>query len=205
VAATGAKVKLPGGIWLDDSTNLYFADTGNHRIRRVDAATGSITTVAGSGSGGYAGDGGPALSASLKSPADVCLDASNSLYIADTGNHVVRRVDAATGTITTFAGNGLAEFSNDGRLATLAGLYSPGGVGVDASLNVYIADTGNHRIRKVDAATQKISTLAGKGYGDPLYVAGYPKDGSLAKDAYLLYPAAMWTNPKATAASITRR
>src|SRR5207247_45886 len=105
-AATSASLNFPTGVALDASGNLYIADTDNHRIRKVAAATGIITTVAGNGSLGFAGDGGAATSALLKSPTGVALDASGNLYIADQVNHRIRTVGAATGIITTVAGNG---------------------------------------------------------------------------------------------------
>src|SRR5207245_494427 len=139
----------PSGVALDASGNLYIADQNNSRIRKVDAATGIITTVAGNGIPDFAGDGGAATSASLNYPTGVALDASGNLYIADETNHRIRKVAAATGIITTVAGNGDATFAGDGGAATSASLSSPTGVALDASGNLYIADYSNQRIRKV--------------------------------------------------------
>src|SRR5439155_1235711 len=139
----------PAGVALDASGNLYIADYSNYRIRKVAAATGIITTVAGNGSLGFAGDGGAATSASLTTPAGVALDASGNLYIADYDNYRIRKVDAATGIITTVAGNGSIGFAGDGAAATSASLYNPDAVALDASGNLYIADHDNHRIRRV--------------------------------------------------------
>src|SRR5439155_378767 len=136
-------------------------DWGNQRIRKVAAATGSITTVAGNGNATFAGDGGAATSASLFNPVGVALDASGNLYIADSGNNRIRKVAAATGIITTVAGNGSSAFVSDGGAATGASLNDPAGVGLDASGNLYIADTNNQRILKVAAATGIITTVAG--------------------------------------------
>src|SRR5438445_557628 len=160
-AATSASLNFPEGAALDTRGNLYIADYDNHRIRKVAAATGIITTVAGNGSPGFAGDGGAATSASLFRPTGVALDASGNLYVADQDNYRVRKVAAATGIITTVAGNGSPTFAGDGGAATSASLNSPTGVALDASGNLYIADTGNHRIRKVAATTGVITTVAG--------------------------------------------
>ena len=124
----------------------------------MDAATGVITTVAGDGTSGSSGDGGPATSASLNTPIGVAVDASGNLFIADTGNNRIRRVDAATGVITNVAGDGTSGFSGDGGPATSATLNLPHGVTVDASGNLYIADTGNDRIRKVEAVASAVPT-----------------------------------------------
>ena len=165
---------------VDASGNLYIADTGNNRIRKV-SATGIITTVAGNGSAGYSGDGGPATSAQLDGPEGVAVDGSGNLYIADTCNNRIRKV-SATGIITTVAGNGSAGYSGDGGPATSAQLSLPAGVAVDGSGNLYIADSGNNRIRKV-SATGIITTVAGN--GSP----GYSGDGGPATSAQLNQPA----------------
>src|SRR5438093_580860 len=147
--ATIANLNSPAGVAVDSSGNLYIADLGNERIRKIAAATGIITTVAGNGVLGFAGDGGAATSASLNSPDSVALDASGNLYIADQSNHRIRRVAAATGIITTVAGNGINTFAGDGGAATSASLNHPDRVALDASGNLYIADQRNNRIRKV--------------------------------------------------------
>ncbi|HXN22335.1 MAG TPA: hypothetical protein VOA41_06285 [Candidatus Dormibacteraeota bacterium] len=155
---------LVSGVALNASGNLFIADPGNHRVRRLDAATGIITTVAGNGEGSFSGDGGPATGAGLAGPSGVSVDASGNLFIADSFDHRIRRVDAATGVITTVAGNGTPGFSGDGGAATAASFYEPSGVAVDASGNLYIADIYNSRIRRVDAATGIITTVAGNGF-----------------------------------------
>ena len=132
-AATGApptarSLAFPRGVALDSADNLYIADTSNSRIRKVDAASGVITTVARNGSSGFGGDGGPANSAQLSSPFGVALDSADNLYIADTSNNRIRKVDAASGVITTVAGNGSSGFSGDGGPANSAQLgLSPRG------------------------------------------------------------------------------
>jgi sugar lactone lactonase YvrE len=134
---------------VDAAGNLVIADQNNSRIRRVDAATGVITTVAGNGVAGYAGDGGPAASASLAYPHGVAVDAAGNLFVADLNNNRVRKVDAATGVITTVAGNGVPGYAGDGGPAIAAALDSPFGLAADAAGNLFIADTANERVRKV--------------------------------------------------------
>ena len=126
--------------------NLYIADSGNNRIRKVDT-NGIITTVAGKGGLGYSGDGGAATNAGLNTPYAVALDALGNLYIADSGNNRIRKVDT-NGIITTVAGNGSYGYSGDGGAPTNASLHGPCGVALDALGNLYIADTSNNRIRE---------------------------------------------------------
>ena len=159
--ATHASFFNPSGVAADNAGNVYIADSMNNRIRKVDSA-GTISTVAGNGSVGFTGDGGPATSASLWTPLDVAVDSAGNLYIADSGNNRIRKVNTA-GVITTVAGGApVPGFSGDGGQAVGAGLFLPGGVTVDPSGNLYIADIGNNRIRKVNAAGT-ISTVAGNG------------------------------------------
>jgi len=158
-AATNALLRNASGLALDSLGNLYIADTANHRIRRVDAATGFITTFAGNGTATFAGDGLVATSASIRSPLKVMVDGSDNLYIADTANNRIRRVDAVTKIITTVAGNGTPGFTGDGGLATAATLRSPSDMTLDSAGNLYIADTTNNRVRRVEATTGIISTF----------------------------------------------
>jgi len=160
VQATTVPLSLPGGLAYDSAGNLYIAATNDHVIRKVDL-NGIITTVAGTGTQGFAGDGGAATSALLDSPAGVALDSSGNIYIADTHNNRIREVLASTGVISTIAGTGVNGFSGDGAAATAATLSYPTAVAVDTAGNVYIADTNNHRIRKIIGTT--ISTVAGNG------------------------------------------
>ena len=133
---------------MDSAGNFYIADASNHRIRKVDS-TGTITTVAGTaGEFGFGGDGGPAVEAALYNPRGVAVDSAGNFYIADTRNHRIRKVDS-TGTITTVAGTGEFGFSGDEGPATTARLAFPYGVAVDSAGSLYIADTNNHRIRKL--------------------------------------------------------
>jgi sugar lactone lactonase YvrE len=162
-SATAAQLDLPTALALDSASNLYFADTANHRIRRIAAATGLITTIAGTGTQGISGDNGPATQANIDSPQGLAFDSANNLYLADTHNHLIRRINAATGLITTIAGTGTLGFSGDTNPATNATLALPQGLTIDVSGNLYFADTANHRIRRIDATTGLITTIAGDG------------------------------------------
>src|SRR3954447_2033567 len=153
----------PMGLSFDAAGNLYIADTGANAIRRLSPA-GALVTVAGNGIAGFSGDGAPATAASLNGPEGMAMDAAGSLYIADTFNHRVRVV-ARDGTISTFAGTGLPGFSGDDASATAASMILPTDVGVDSAGNVYIADLGNSRIRKV--ASGVITSMAGNSGGLP--------------------------------------
>jgi DNA-binding beta-propeller fold protein YncE len=144
-----AEINAPYGVAIDASGNIYIADTSNNRIRKLTLSTGKITTVAGSGAYGFSGDGGAATAAQLYMPTGVAVDSAGNIYIADFGNNRVRMVTSSTGNISTVAGNGTAGFSGDGGAATSAALYRPAGVSVDASGNLYIADTNNNRVRVV--------------------------------------------------------
>jgi sugar lactone lactonase YvrE len=161
--ATAAQLKLPTALALDAIGNLYLADTDNHRIRKIAATTGIITTIAGTGTQGFSGDKGSATSATIDSPTGLALDAANNLYLADTHNHRIRKITATTGIITTIAGTGAPGFSGDTAAATTASLTLPHGLTIDTKGNLYLADTANHRIRRIDATTGIITTVAGDG------------------------------------------
>ncbi|MBS1690147.1 MAG: hypothetical protein JSS96_15560, partial [Bacteroidetes bacterium] len=163
---------LPIAIAVDASNNLYISDCLNNRIRKVNLSTGYIVTIAGDSAAGYSGDGGPATKAKLSYPAGIVVDGSGNVYICDFGNAVIRKITAATGIITTVAGNGLSGYAGDGGLAVNAKLLAPSGIAVDASGNIFIADEGNNRIRRVAAGTGIITTVAGNG------TAGYTGDGN---------------------------
>ena len=177
--AITADLEFPVDVAVDGAGNLYISDTENHRIRRVDAS-GIITTVAGTGRYGYSGDGGPAVAAELSNPQGVAVDGAGNLYIAETYNDRIRRVDLS-GTIATIAGTGERGNSGDGGPAVQAQLAEPSGVAVDSVGNLYIADRRNHRIRRVDPSGT-IATIAGTGE------AGFSGDNGLAKDAMLRLP-----------------
>jgi Bacterial Ig-like domain (group 3)/NHL repeat len=157
-AATIASLANPRGVAYDASGNQYIADAQNHVVREISSA-GTITTVAGSGIEGYAGDGGPATAALLDTPTGVAVDASGNLYIADSHNHRIREV--SQGTITTLAGNGTPGFSGDGGVPSAAQFSLPTAVAVDAAGTVYVADTNNQRVRAIRGG--QITTIAGDG------------------------------------------
>ena len=164
--ATAALLNNPSAVAVDAGGNVFIADQNNFRIRRIDAATGTITTVAGSGAIGFGGDGGLATATAVRisQVTGIAVDRFGNLYLADRTNQRVRKVDLATGIITTFAGSGQQGFTGDGGLATPnARLSNPTDVAVDSLGNVFIADSGNGRIRRVDQNTQFISTVAGGG------------------------------------------
>src|SRR5262249_43798352 len=158
-AATSAQLNVPYAVAVDAAGNLYIADLNNSRVRKVDAVTGVIATVAGNGAPGFSGDSGPATAAQLDHPSGLAIDGAGILYIADTSNSAIRRVDAATGIITTVAGTGAPGFGGDGGAATGAQLQFPFGVAVDGIGNVFIADTLNQSIRAIDAELGTISTV----------------------------------------------
>ena len=187
--AIQALLNTPTGLAVDGGGNLYIADEGNNRIRRVDALTHIITTVAGGGTSPSGtdgnGDGGPATSALLSGPQSLAVDGSGDIYIADTYNQIIRVVNAATGLIKTVAGGGSSpgvDGYGDGAVATSAALNNPCAIAIDSKNNLYIADTGNNLIRRVDVSTQIISAIAGNG------TQGYSGDKGLATSARLAWP-----------------
>ena len=185
----------PSGMALDPSGNVYIADSLINRIRRIEARTGVITTVAGTGEQGFGGDGGPATEAQLARPRWLAVDARGNIYVTDDGEwgdlgtvgHRVRRIDAATGVITTFAGTGAPGFDGDGGPATEAMLNAPAGIEVDSVGNVFVADSGNVRLRMIDAVTGVITTLAGTGAYSRAEAGPGPGDGGPAIEASFNY------------------
>lgn len=179
-SAANAELDTPTGIAIDAGGNLYIADSHNNRIREV--SNGIITTIAGTGTAGYSGDGGRATSAQLDHPAAVAVDAGGNLYIADTDNQRIREVSG--GVITTIVGDGEQGYAGDGGAATSAQLDTPSGIAVDASGNLYIADSHNQRIREISNGV--ISTLAGS--GAVTFSGSYSGDGGSAASASLARP-----------------
>lgn len=176
--AIGSHFGRPSGVALDTAGNVFIADFGFSSILRVDAATGVMTRVAGSGCSSLLGEGGLAIYSCIGDPSAVAVDRNGNLFISDQANHRIRRVDAATGILTTVAGSSNRDwgipggFGGDGGLATNASLSAPFGVAIDAAGNLLIADTVNGRIRRVDAVTGMITTIAGTGpapYGQPSF------------------------------------
>ncbi|MEV0963164.1 RICIN domain-containing protein [Streptomyces sp. NPDC049910] len=177
--ATAARLHTPLSVAVDSTGNLYIADYGNHRIRKI-TTDGTISTVAGTGAAGFSGDGGPPASARLNNPYAVAVDGAGGLCIADCGNQRVRKI-TSDGTISTVAGTGSVGFGGDGGPATAARLHTPLSVAVDSTGNLYIADYGNHRIRKI-TSDGTISTVAGTG------AAGFSGDGGPPASAQLNNP-----------------
>lgn len=189
--ATTAQLSSPKGVAVDTSGNLFIVDSGNVRLRRVDTSSGIITTVTGTGVNGYGGDNGPAGAATLNNPVGVTTDLSNNVYIADTGNHIVRQIIASTGLIYRFAGiAGTAGFGGDGSFATFARLNTPTTVAYDpVSKKLYVADEGNFRVRIIDVPTNIINTVIGNGSpaaggdGGPIAEAIFGSIFALARDS----------------------
>ncbi len=180
--STVVQTGLPVALAMDATGRLVVADAGTHRVIRVDLTNGTSTVLAGSGVQGYSGDGGLATAAAIDTPWGLAFDGAGDLFLADAHNHRVRRVDAGTGVITTVAGVGVAGFSGDGVGASAAALALPRGLVVDGAGNLFVADSGNHRIRRVDRVTGMISSVAGVG------VQGFAGDGGAAVAAEVASP-----------------
>lgn len=177
------QVNNPYGVVVGPDGALYFCDLDNQRIRRLDLRSGRTSVIAGNGERGYTGDGGAATDAALNMPHEIQFDAAGHLYIAERDSHVIRKVEAGTGRISTVAGSGQAGFSGDGGPATQAALRSPHAIAVDPRRNrLLICDIGNHRLRAIDLATGVIDTVGGTGERLPT------PDGAVLKDTPLNGP-----------------
>ena len=183
--ALAAEVGNPYGLTIGPDGALYVGEINTHRVRRVDLTTGRITTVAGTGEKGYAGDGGPATQAQLNEPYEVRFDQAGNLYFVEMQNAVIRKVDRASGIISTVAGTGTPGFSGDGGPATQAQFNQPHSIAFDAAGDLYVADIRNNRIRKIARKTGIISTFSGT--GEQIMAP----DGSPVQGASLNEPRAM--------------
>jgi len=179
--ATLVHLNAPTAVIVDGEGNLYVADTGNQRVLIMTAETGLIVTIAGTGTYGLGADGVAATESDLGNPTGLALDQEGNLYIADTDNHRIRKVEMKTGLITTVAGNANLTQIGDGSPATAASLRDPLGIAINQD-NLYIADTGHHLIRVVSLKTGIITSMAGNGY------PGFGGDGGPAATALLASP-----------------
>ena len=175
------QVNNPYGLVIGPDGALYFCDLDNQRIRRLDLTTHRVTTIAGSGERGYRGDGGPAVAAALNMPHELRFDRRGDIYIAERDNHVIRKIDRATGIISTVAGTGIAGFSGDGGPGSKAQLRQPHSIVFDRDGTLLVCDIGNHRVRRLHLDTGVIDTYAGTGEAaatpDGAAVRGTPLKG----------------------------
>ncbi|CAN5859888.1 hypothetical protein BH11BAC7_BH11BAC7_31920 [soil metagenome] len=158
-----AQISSPTGVCFDALDNMYIADQGNARVRRVDNVTGFISTIAGNGNSGHSGDGGQGTAAAVGNVYDVKCDLSGNVIFSEVYNHYIRKVTVSTGIISSICGNGAANFFGDGGPATAASISAPEGITIDGAGNIFIAELNNDRIRKIDAVTTIITTVAGNG------------------------------------------
>jgi streptogramin lyase len=184
--ALKTNISQPFGVEIGPDGALYICEVGHHRLRRLDLKSGELTTVAGNGTEGYSGDGGLATKAQLNEPYEVRFDKSGNMVFVEMQNHLIRKVDAKTGNISTVAGTGKMGFGGDGGPATKAQFSSPHSITFDDKDNLYIADIGNHRIRRVDAKSGVVTTIAGTGERKP------PVDGKPAAGKPMIGPRALF-------------
>jgi sugar lactone lactonase YvrE len=187
--ADTATITNPNSICMDTAGNLYITDLFYHVVRKV-SVSGIITTICGAGSSGFSGDGGPGLLATMDRPHGVCTDRVGNLYIADYGNHRIRKMNFRTGTITTVAGTGVNGFSGENGAAASMDLSFPNSICSDAGGNIYFSEYGNNRVRRIDAATGQLNTVAGNGSH------AFAGDGDLAINASLNQPNSVFIDNK---------
>ncbi len=185
-AALKSNIGEPFGVEIGPDGGLYVCEVRNHRVWKLDLKSGHLKLVAGRGKVGYAGDGAKATEALLNEPYEVRFDGAGNMLFVEMKNHVVRKVDAKTGVISTVAGIGKSGFAGDGGPATKGQLSAPHSIALDDQNNLYIADIGNHRIRRVDAKTGVIDSIAGNGEKK------LPENGQTARDKPLLGPRALF-------------
>ena len=181
IPARGTVLSGPFGIALNPQQDVIFSDYYNNRIRAIDSASGTVTTLVGNGSAGYSGDGGEAVNARIDVPLDIVADSRGNVYLSDWHHHVVRKLNVDSGKIETIAGIGRRAYTGAGQ-AREAGLSTPLGMSLDSNDNLYIADYGNNMIRRIDAQSGEISTVAGTGQ------RGFAGDGGPAVFAHLNRP-----------------
>jgi len=183
--ALSAPVGLPFGVEVGPDGALYITTIGAHRVLRLDRTTNQLTSVAGNGIKGYSGDGGPANQARLNEPYEVRFDKEGNMYFVEMQNHLIRRVDASRGVISTIAGDGHSGFAGDGGPAKKARFKQPHSIALDEQGDIYVADIGNHRIRRIDSRAGKIATIAGTSE------RALPVDGESARGKPILGPRAL--------------
>ncbi|MDY7394672.1 T9SS type A sorting domain-containing protein [Aureibaculum sp. 2210JD6-5] len=178
----------PFNVVFDKQGNLYVSVNGDSNVKKVDFTTGKVTVVAGTGEVGFSGDGGQASAAKLANPTGLALDGKGNIYISDTGNERIRKVNLSTGVISTIAGTGETGFVGEGTDATKAQLANPLGLAIDNAGDLFVVDRGNNMVRKINLSNGTISTVVGTGE------AGYSGDGELAKNAQLANPTGLAFN-----------
>ena len=184
--ATDVNIGAPFGVEIGPDGGLYVTAVGNHRVLRLDLKTGHLATVAGRGRPGYAGDGGPATAAQLNEPYEVRFDRDGNMYFVEMRNHVIRKVDAKTRVVSTIAGSGKPGYGGDNGPATKAQLKNPHSIALDGRGGLYVADIGNHRIRRIDLKTGIVESIAGNGQRE------LPRDGQTARGKPVLGPRALY-------------
>ena len=175
-------IDLPFGVENGPGGTLFVTSVGRHRVLRLDRKTDRLGSVVGNGQRGYSGDGGPAMEAMLNEPYEVRFDSQGNMLIVEMQNHLIRRVDSRSGTISTLAGDGVAGYRGDGGPARAARFHDPHSIATDAHDNIYISDLSNHRVRRIDARSGRIETLVGNGQ------RALPQDGGMASEQPFLTP-----------------